>query len=627
MKKQTKAQETLRVLLVEDDVDQAVLAQAFLKKDIIFNYDVAHVETLKATEKALSRSSSSFQLVLLDLNLPDSRGNVTLAKVKSLSSDMPIVVLTGIDNTEQEYDALELGAEEYLVKGEYIAKDLIRSIHHAYNRHKRVLSLEQERNDLRDIVDNIKQGDVDAILDSSSSSHVIPLLDDSVVNDLLKQVKTQHVKLKRLAMRDTLTQLYNRIEFESRSEEVLSLAKRQENNFAVFFIDVDNFKTINDTHGHEVGDSVLQMVSKKWQACLREGDILGRLGGDEFGLILPMIEKPEDAGAIADKLISSLEGSLFIDDKPIEVTVSIGIACYPQASDNAKTLLKYADIAMYRAKSSMGNQIEYYTRRLQKEHFHQHQVLTLLRTALHKKEFHLVYQPILDIQTNQMTGMEALLRWDNAEIDNVGPEEFIPLAEEHGLIIPIGQWVIEQAFFQYQAWSNKFEKKMSDININLSIKQLLAKNLVGTVQALVKRHHIDPSRVLFELTETAIMTDIDASRKVLDQFSQLGARFSIDDFGTGYSSMLHLKLLPLSEIKIDRSFVRDIMSDPNDAAIVKSMISLAKSLGLEVVAEGIETKEQLDFLIEHGCDKGQGYYFSRPLSVDAMTDYLKQQKG
>jgi diguanylate cyclase (GGDEF)-like protein len=615
----------LHILLVEDDADQAVIVGEYLKEDDLYDYDIVHVDKLKDAKHTIETTESLIQLIFLDLNLPDSKGNTTLSTTLSFSKQIPIIVLTSTEDTEQEFSALDIGAEEYLIKGSFVSSDLIRAVHHAQHRHKRIMTIEQERDNLRDILADIKLGNIDAILSHNSASRVIHLLNDDEIKELLEKVKRHHLELKHLATRDTLTQLYNRIEFEARAEETLSIAKREGHGFAVFFIDVDNFKDINDTYGHEMGDNVLKKISRLWETSLRDGDILGRLGGDEFGIIVPVVRQSDEASAVANKLIKSIIDPLTIADQMIEVKISIGIALYPKAANNAKDLLKHADIAMYRAKKATGSGFKFYTQAVQKLHLYRTNILELLRNALDNNEFHLVYQPIIDLKSKKMVGMEALIRWENPKIKSIGPDEFIPIAEESGLIVPIGDWVIKQALEQYAAWSKQFSLSIN-ININLSIKQLLTEEIVIKMKSILDDNQIDPNKVLLELTETALITDIKHSNKILEQFKRYGLNFSMDDFGTGYSSMTLLKVLPLTEIKIDKSFTRDIMIDQNDAAIVKSIISLANNLNLSMVAEGIETKDQLDFLIKHGCKKGQGYYFSHPLDVDEMTNYLKKQE-
>jgi diguanylate cyclase (GGDEF)-like protein len=621
--KKTQSLEALHLLLVEDNSAQAQLVKDMIDECKDRQYSMTLVDTLKSAQQAMKKKT--YQLILLDLNLPDSRGNETLKTLHAAFPDIPIIVLTGVDDIDGEYNALELGAQDYLVKGCFSDDDLMRAINHALHRHHNVLAVEEERNLLRNVINDIKKGDIEAVLNSKDASSVMHLLDGKQAEELLAKIKSQRKALKWMASRDTLTQLYNRGEFESRLSEMVSLAKRHHYSFAVFFIDIDKFKEINDTQGHAAGDELLKALADRWENSLRKGDILARLGGDEFGVLTPYLQSPESAGIVAEKLLQTLDQPFQLATGELILNVSIGIAIYPDTSETAEDLLIHADIAMYRAKQSKKNAYEYYTQDLQKTYQYRTKIKTALSQALKNDEFHLVYQPIIDLKTMGVAGMEVLIRWSNAEFANITPDQFIPMAEEEGLILSLDHWVIQHALKQYSVWKDQFDRSLI-MNINLSAHHLATDDAVDRLCQVLKGCQLDLSCVSLELTETAIMSDPEVVALRLHKIKQLGVSFSIDDFGTGYSSLVHLKALPVSELKIDRSFVSDVLSDVQDEAIVKSMISLSDNLGLETVAEGIETKEQLAFLVKEGCKKGQGYYFSKPLAADKMTEYLETMK-
>lgn len=441
------------------------------------------------------------------------------------------------------------------------------------------------------------------------------------------ELERRNEELELVASKDALTNLPNRSEFEAELSRTLSFCARYKESFAVLFIDLDNFKTVNDAYGHMVGDSLLKVLAVRFVSQLRREDFLARLGGDEFGVILTKINRFEDAGRVARNLQNIFKGNLMVMDNDISVTCSIGIACYPFAGKTTDDLVKHADIAMYRAKEQGKNGFEYFSESLSKEYCRRMAIEKSLTHAIEKNEFYLAYQTIYDLKSGKPYGVETLIRWQNDELGFVSPDEFIPIAEDVGQIHEIGLWVISNACQQFERWHNA---GMHPINysINLSPKQLFKSNLFAFMNESIAKYKIPPECVELELTETAIMGRDEMSEDIVHAFDQIGIRVNIDDFGTGYSSLVRLRYLPINALKVDKSFVRDILVDRNDAIIVKAILSLARSLGLKTIAEGIESQQQLNFLLEHGCDFGQGYFLAKPLGSDEILNiFLEAQKN
>lgn len=415
-----------------------------------------------------------------------------------------------------------------------------------------------------------------------------------------------------LAHYDELTGLPNRSMFTQRLAHALVQARRNEQPLAVLFIDLDRFKNINDTLGHEAGDGVLREVAQRLQGCLREGDTVGRLGGDEFVVLIEELPEPVHVAAVAQKILAAAVRPFFVGAQEFNITASIGISTYPDDSADMPGLLKNADIAMYRAKEQGKNNYQFYSA-LMNIHTVERLVLESgLRRALERDEFLLYYQPKVDIASGRITGMEALLRWQQPGQELTLPGQFITLAEETGLIVPIGEWVLKTACVRNQSWRGLGLPPLR-VAVNLSARQFAHENLLQDVARALAESGLDPAALEFEITESMVMHDPERAVKLLGRLKEIGIRLSIDDFGTGYSSLSYLKRFPLDSVKIDRSFVRDIPGDADDAAITRAIIAMAHSLRLKVIAEGVETAEQLAFLRELGCDEMQGYHFSAPL--------------
>ena len=429
-------------------------------------------------------------------------------------------------------------------------------------------------------------------------------------------------KLEELSLTDTLTKLANRSHFEKMMTIITANAKRTNKMFALLFIDLDKFKDVNDTLGHHAGDDLLIQACKRIQNEVREADFIARLGGDEFAVILPEIDTADNAGHVANKIVKSLCLPFDILNNDVIISASIGIACFPDAGTDTETITKHADIAMYRAKAIGRNTYQYFTPELNAAHASKIEMEQALAKALDNEEFFLSLQPKYQLEPRELTGFEVLLRWNNPKYGAISPDNFIPLAEETGLINNIGDWVIEHACATLAEFQSHRKSNLT-FAINISPIQITGSNLFKMFQDCMKKFNLQANQIELELTETAIMTYSKVTENALKQLHDIGMRIAIDDFGTGFSSLSHIKRLPIDGLKIDKDFVIDILTDENDAAIVKSIILLAKSLGLNIIAEGIETQEQLDFLLKNGCNHGQGFFFFKPLSIEDAKDLLK----
>jgi diguanylate cyclase (GGDEF)-like protein len=425
-----------------------------------------------------------------------------------------------------------------------------------------------------------------------------------------------------LATHDDLTRLPNRVMFNQLFEQSIRLARRDNHQCAVLFIDLDRFKVINDSLGHAAGDTLLIEVAKRLRDCVRNSDVVGRLGGDEFVVMLDRISDRDQAAVVARKILAALSSPILLAGHECSTTGSVGIAVFPENGSDALTLTKNADIAMYLAKEEGKNDYRFFSPEIKSQSIERLMLEADLRHALEFDQFTLHYQPKLDVQTGRITGLEALLRWVHPELGNVPPMDFISLAEETGLILPIGLWVLKTACAQNMAWQRDGLPSMS-MAVNLSPRQFLDENLLRDIDELLISTGMPAHLLQLEITESMVMQNVDRAVRVLDQIQSRGVRLAIDDFGTGYSSMSLMKQFPIDTIKIDRSFVRDLENSSQDRAIAKAIISMGKALGLTVVAEGVETAEQDAFLRGHECDELQGYLFSRPIPAESIALLLR----
>lgn len=474
------------------------------------------------------------------------------------------------------------------------------------------------------------------IWDKHKDGHIYPKwLSISVVRDAAGEVlhhiasftditehKAAEERIHYLAHHDPLTRLPNRFNLQGRLEQALADARRDHARLAVMFIDMDRFKNINDTLGHQVGDSLLVEVARRLEDSLRGSDLVARLGGDEFVVVLPDVEGGAVTG-IAEKIMKVLGTAYLIDGRELHSTPSIGISLFPADGDTVEELMKNADTAMYHAKASGRNNFQFFAASMNADASERLKIEAGLRQALEHGEFVLHYQPQIEIASGRMIGVEALVRWAHPREGLIPPMTFIPVAEDTGLIGAIGDWVLNEALRQLRAWRDQGLGGLR-MAVNLSAHQLRGDQIVVTTAAALARHGLSAGDLELEITESVAMQHPRRTAGLLSELRDQGVELAIDDFGTGYSSLAYLKQLPLDRLKLDRSFVMDIEHDANDAAISAATISLAHSLGLAVVAEGVETAAQLDFLHGLGCDIAQGYFFSKPLPADACYDFLRK---
>ena len=442
-----------------------------------------------------------------------------------------------------------------------------------------------------------------------------------ICRDVTARKKAQH-QLQHLAHHDGLTGLPNRIVFNDRVQQVLALARREQHLAAILFLDLDRFKIINDTLGHAVGDHLLREVARRLKSCVREVDTVARLGGDEFAIILANLAARSDAEQVAGKVLRALARPAQIDEHELFITTSIGISYSPEHGEEVEALLKRADTAMYQAKSHGRNNFQVYDARMEKGSQRRLVLESGLRKALGNKEFRIDYQPKVDAESGRITALEALIRWQHPELGLLGPPDFIALAEETGLIIPIGEWVLREVCRQNRAWHDAGLPKVR-VDVNLSGFQLQHNGLVESVADILKETGLEGQYLEIEITETVIMQNPEHVAGLLNRLSEMGLHISIDDFGTGYSSLAHLKRFSVNTLKIDRSFVKDIEASSADEAITSAIISMGRSLNLQVIAEGVETEGQFALLKEKHCDEMQGYLFSRPVSPGEVTRLLR----
>jgi len=452
----------------------------------------------------------------------------------------------------------------------------------------------------------------------------VTLTDISERKDAQQKLEEQQRILYHQAHHDGLTKLPNRTYFNEYLQETMLYAKAHDETFALFFIDLDQFKQINDSLGHEIGDRVLQIVTERFKAKIGKEDFLARIGGDEFTLIVKSYKSVASLSLMAQKLIDVLAHPIHIEGHTLYISSSIGISLYPKDADDTKeNLLKYADAAMYKAKDEGRNNVQFYQSAMTALAFERITMKADLRQALKKKEFIVYYQPQMDAREKRLIGMEALVRWKHPKMGMIPPSEFIPLAQESGLMTKIDQWVMDEAMRQVAQWyAQGF--KAGVLALNLTLPHLREKDFIEELKVRMKKRNFKTSWLELEITEGEVMKQHEEAIFKLQQIHDMGIKVAIDDFGTGYSSLAYLKRLPIDKLKIDQSFVKELPSNPEDSAIAKAIIALAKNLHLETIAEGVEEKAQLDFLVAHGCYNIQGYYFGKPMEAQAFKEkFLK----
>ncbi len=451
-----------------------------------------------------------------------------------------------------------------------------------------------------------------------------------IVRDISERKESEQALSEKLALQkqlnyqvhhDSLTGLPNRALFYDRLNQALALARRKGQKVAVLFLDIDRFKLVNDSLGHAGGDQLLHAVTQRLRESLREGDSIARQGGDEFLILLPELHQESYASIVTNKIIQLFVPPFILGEHEIFATASIGISVYPMDGEDSETLVRHAVTAMSFAKQQGRNNYQFFTADLNKAARNRLTLETSLRKALERKEFLLYYQPKVDFQTGSITGMEALLRWLHPQKGLIPPDRFIPVAEETGLIVPIGELVLHQACAQNKAWQNAGYTPRR-VSVNLSVRQFRQTNLVDTIARILRQTGLDPHWLDLEITESVAMEDVDFTITTLRDFKKMGIKLSIDDFGTGFSSLNYLKRFPLDTLKIDQSFVQDLGTNPEDEQIVTAILALAQNLRLQVIAEGVETVTQYEFLRQRKCDEMQGYLFSRPLPAEEFAGLL-----
>ncbi|TYO98900.1 diguanylate cyclase (GGDEF)-like protein [Geothermobacter ehrlichii] len=587
-------EQLLSILIIDDDEDDVLIARDLLGDIVGTSYRVDwSYDYQEALGKLLSNEADA---CLLDYRLGSRTGLELLREAVAGGCEIPIIFLTGQSDREIDLEAMEAGASDYLVKSQLNAPLLERSIRYA---------IERARSERR---------------------------------------------LAHLAQYDHLTGLPNRSLLQDRLSQSLALAMRQKQSLAVLFLDLDRFKIINDTLGHSAGDTLLKSVAERLSYCLdmnetglaqgggylreiadrlsnnlRRSDTVARLGGDEFVVVLSSIAREEDAALVARRILGEIRRPIRLGDREIYMTASIGISLAPTDGTSVEDLIRHADVAMYQAKEHGGNTYQFFSKEMNERALDRLNFESRLLRGLENREFHLHYQPKFSVRTGQISGMEALLRWTPEDGPPVSPAKFIPILEEIGMIETVGTWVLSQACRDLHAWMASGCPAIP-VAVNISGAQMKKKDFVDTVAGVLRETLIEPELLELELTESILMHNVDETVRTLKQLTRLGVSVSIDDFGTGYSSLSYLKNFPVKKLKIDSSFIRNIGKDKGDEAIAKSIVDLAKHLGMSVVAEGIETLEQLDFVRRLQCEEAQGFHLGKPAPLEQLLSICREVK-
>jgi diguanylate cyclase (GGDEF)-like protein/PAS domain S-box-containing protein len=685
------------LLLVEDNPGDARLLREMLDEAGAHKTEMTQAESMREAEKHLSRSA--FDIVLLDLGLPDAQGLEAVRRARAVAPRVPLVVLTGLDDESVAALALKEGAQDYLIKGQIETRGLLRALRYAIERKtmEEALFVVKERAQVTlncigdavvctDLSGNITflnlvaekmtgwpweealgqpmaevfriqdalthettPNPMDAAVGQNRTVHLpsncilirrdgfeMPI-EDSVapIHDregkatgaviVFRDVSAARAMANQMthsAQHDFLTGLPNRMLLNDRVNQAIALAPRHSKRVAVLFLDLDGFKHINDSLGHPIGDKLLQSIAKRLVGCVRSTDTVSRQGGDEFVVLLSEMEQQEDAAISAIRILGAVAGAHSIDQHDLHLTASIGVSVYPDDGKDAETLIKNADTAMYQAKENGRQSYQFFKPAMNVRAVERQSIEESLRRALERKEFSLHYQPKIKIETGEITGAEALIRWTHPTRGPVSPANFIPVAEDCGLILPIGNWVLREACKQARAWLDA-GLPLGTIAVNISSMEFREDNFLESVFTTLSETGLDPKCLELELTESVLMKRAESAASVLKTLRARGVQIAVDDFGTGYSSLSYLRKFPIDALKIDQSFVRQITSAPDDTTIVTAVISMGRSLKLRVVAEGVESREELGFLQTHLCDEAQGFYFSRPVLPKQFAILLK----
>jgi diguanylate cyclase (GGDEF)-like protein/PAS domain S-box-containing protein len=685
------------LLLVEDNPGDAHLLREMLNEQGSQYTELTHVERMSDAEKHLAEHE--VDIILIDLGLPDADGLAAVRRAHAAAPRVPLVVLTGLDDESLAAQALQEGAQDYLIKGQIEARGLLRALRYAVERKNMEEALfgEKERAQVTlnsigdavactDISGNISflnlvaekmsgwtwqeaagrpMPEVLRILDASSREIVanpmdvefdrdeimhlppncvlirrdgieIPIEDSvAAIHDRegkatgavivfrdVSAVRAMALEMAQLAEHDFLTGLPNRMLLNDRVSRAIASAPRHMKKVAVLFLDLDGFKHINDSLGHAIGDKLLQSIAKRLGNCVRGADTVSRQGGDEFVVLLSEVELSEDAAIAARRMLRAVAELHSVDQHDLHVTTSIGVSVYPDDALDAETLIKNADTAMYQAKENGRQSYQFFRPAMNIRAVERQSIEESLRRALERKEFSLHYQPKIDLRTGEITGAEALLRWTHPVRGPISPAQFIPIAEDCGLILPIGNWVLREACKQAREWLDA-DLPLGTMAVNISAMDFLNEKFLEGIFANLQETGLDPRSLELELTESVLMKHAGTAESSLKALRARGVHLAVDDFGTGYSSLSYLRRFPVDALKIDQSFVRQITTTPEETSIVAAVISMGRSLKLRVIAEGVETQDELAFLQAHHCDEAQGYYFSRPVPPQQFAQLLK----
>ena len=561
------ADKRMKLLLIEDNADDAAFLAASIRRQKAGEIELVNARSLAEAQAALR--GTSFDCVLLDLNLPDASGLACVEAVQGMNNRLPIVVLSGQDDEDLAVSILNRGVQDYLVKWEGQGRTILRSLRYAIER------------------------------------------------------KRSELKLEYLAQFDPLTEIGNRQYFQDQLKRATARARRDGTRVALFFLDIDQFKFVNDTLGHHAGDQLLQEVAQRISTQVRTGDVMARLGGDEFAILMEGVGTTVDASNVAEQLLAVIEAPFTIDGRQMKVSASIGITFYPTANDDTVRLLRNADIAMYQAKDAGRNNFKFFTERMHTELIEYHEFERDIAEALRRHDFRLAYQPKVNVITRKLQGLEALLRWDCPRRGPVSPAKIIPVAESAGHIVQLGYWVLQKTCETLRQW-HLDGLPLVPVSVNVSSRQFQQSDFERKVLATLEHHGIDPRLIELEITEGLLMEDTEQAGRTLRNLKAAGLRVSVDDFGTGHSCLSYLRRFPIDVLKIDRSFVKEVTESEDSRIIIDAIISLARSLKLETVAEGVETHEQLDYLIDRGCHLAQGFLFGKPMDAADIEPLLRE---
>jgi len=565
----------IEVLVIEDNGGDARLLREMLNEPATQHIRLTHVKCMAEAERYLA--DHRVDIILLDLGLPDAEELEGLERAQAAAPHIPVVVLTGRDDESLASQALHAGAQDYLIKGQLDSRALLRALRYAIER-----------------------------------------------NTMEEAASAMALAMTHSAQHDFLTGLPNRMLLNDRISQAIALAPRYNRQVAVLFLDIDGFKHINDSLGHPFGDKLLKSIASRIVSCVRASDTVSRQGGDEFVVLLTEAEQAEGVSATATRILQSVSETHSISKHDLHVTTSIGVSMYPGDGLNAETLIKNADTAMYQAKENGRHSYRFFKPAMNVQAVERQSIEEDLRRALDRQEFSLHYQPKIDLASGSITGAEALIRWMHPTRGLISPAQFIPVAEDSGLILPIGNWVLQEACRQGRAWVEA-GLPATTMAVNVSAVQFRDEHFLEGVFSILDDTGMRPESLELELTESVLMKRVEATASLLQTLRERGIQIAIDDFGTGYSSLSYLRKFPVDALKIDQSFVRQITAGSTDTTIVSAVISMARSLGIRVVAEGVETEEQLAFLREHQCEEGQGYLFGRPMPAMQFSQLLSRQ--